>query len=191
MHNGWRWLKWTSLLIATGSIVIAVFLIWSAGPQRPARDSNGTEKPRTEVDAPVIVERKDGRVLWQLRASEASQQLDGQMHLIGPQLRLYTETGAEVNINGEQAWFNPLKRNVHFQDHVKVVYGEWTMTSQSLIYSSSSDQLSVPGAFIIHGKTVNAHGKHMVFHRINEQVDVKEGVWIEDTSPKWQGVTPR
>ena len=65
------------------------------------------------------------------------------------------------------------------------------MTSQSLFYNSSSDQLSVPGAFIIHGKTISAHGKHMIFYRLNEQVDVKEGVWIEDTNPKWQGVAPQ
>jgi len=88
--SGWRWLKWASLLVATGSIAVAIFLIWSAGPQLPPTDPNAEGTPGTEVEAPVIVERKDGRVLWQLRAAEASQQLDGQMHLTGPQLRLYT-----------------------------------------------------------------------------------------------------
>jgi len=190
-QGGWRWLKWASLLIAAGSIATAVFLIWSAGPQLPVADPDGMEKPRTEVEAPVIVERKDGRVIWQLRATEASQQLDGQMHLIAPQLRLYSETGQEVVINGEQAWFNPLKRNIRFQDNVKVVHEGWTMTSQSLVYDSSSDQIRAAGAFRIHGDTMNARGKNMTIHRISEQIEVTEGIWIEDTNPQWQGVTPQ
>jgi len=143
------------------------------------------------VEAPVIVERKDGRVLWQLRAAEASQQLDGQMHLTGPQLRLYTDSGEEVQIYGEQAWFNPLKRDVRFQDRVKVLFSTWTMTSESLAYESSSDQLTIAGAFRIQGDTIRAHGKHMIFHRAREQIDVTEGIWIQDTNPQWQGVAPQ
>jgi len=189
--GGWRWLKWASLLVASGSIAVAIFLIWSAGPQLPSTDPDAEDKPRTEVEAPVIVERKDGRVLWQLRATEASQQLNGQMHLIGPQLRLYTESGEEVNIYGEQAWFNPLKRDVRFQDKVKVLFAAWTMTSESLVYESGSDQLSIAGDFRIQGDTIHAHGKHMTFHRVSEQIEVTEGVWIQDTNPQWQGVAPQ
>ena len=188
----WWWLKWASLLVAAGSIALAIFLIRSAGPQQPSTGAeNATGKPETRVEAPVIVERKDGRVIWQLRARAANQQLNGQMRLNGPQLHLYTETGQQVHIIGKQAWFNPLKRNVRFQDNVKVLYKGWIMTCQTLIYNSASDQINIPGAFLIHGGSIHAHGKHMIFHRSSEQIDVGEGIWIKDTNAQWQGVTPQ
>lgn len=185
----WRWLKWLSLLVAAGSVAVAVFMVTTAGPGKPS-DDKGSSKPNTEVDQPVLVERKDGRIIWQLRASEANQQLDGQMHLIKPMLRLYTESGKEVLINGDQAWFSPVGRDIKFQDHVTVVYEQWTMTSKTLIYDSTRDQINVPDPFEIHGDSITAKGKDMTLKRQSEEIEVSQGIWIRDTDPQWQGVTP-
>ncbi|MDX8405446.1 MAG: LPS export ABC transporter periplasmic protein LptC [Mariprofundus sp.] len=190
LHGSLRWLKWASLLLAAGSVMVAVFLLWSTGPNQLLPGQNNADKPKTQVEAPVIVERKDGQILWQLRASEASQQLDGKMQLTAPQLRLYTESGQEILIKGKQAWFNPLKRDVQFQDQVRVRYEAWTLTSHTLVYDSGSDQIRIPGSFKLHGKSMNAHGKNLTILRESEQVIVTRGIWIKDTKPKWQGVAP-
>jgi len=184
------WLKWTSLLLAVGSAVVAIALIWSAGPDLLLPNENPSAKPNTEVDAPVIVERKDGRVLWQLRAVEANQQLDGKMHLLSPHLRLYTEAGEEINIEGNQAWFNPIQRDVEFSKAVIVHYQDWVLNSESLIYDSSQDQIRIPDAFTLHGKTLQARGKNMIFLRNSGQIQVNNGIWMRDSNTEWQGVAP-
>jgi len=187
-HRGLRWLKWASLLVAVGSMVAALLLLWSGEPDQLAADTNLSKKPNTEVDAPVIVERKDGHVLWQLRAIEASQQLDGNMHLTKPQLKLYTDAGQEIRINADQAWFNPLDRNVHFKGDVTTTYDQWILNSQALNYDSGQDRVIIPEQFDLQGDSLKAHGKHLIFARDSGKVDVLEGISIEDSNPQWQGV---
>jgi len=184
----WRSLKWTSLVISVASIIVAVVLMRMGGPKEVTSAKTGAEEPKTQVESPVIVERKDGKITWQLHASEANQQLDGKMHLINPVLVLYTEGGQEVNIESDQAWFEPLQRNVRFKDHVVVHYGAWTMQTGMMVYDSSRDEIHVPGKFRVQGKSIRAHGKNMYLHRITEEVNVEGGIWIEDTAPSWQGV---
>ncbi|MDQ6992964.1 MAG: LPS export ABC transporter periplasmic protein LptC [Mariprofundus sp.] len=190
-RRGLRWLKWISLLITIATIVIAIVLIWFGGTETLSPKSNDAtaDKPQTAVEAPVIVERKDGRTLWQLRASEANQQLNGQMHLINPELHLYNEQGSQVVVKGKQAWFNPLARNVRFEKSVSIIYDEWTIDTETLMYISGRDQISIPNKFTLHGKSLNAHGKNMTFDRSSEQLHVSDGIWIEDRDAQWQGVS--
>jgi len=183
----WQGLKWISLLLSIGSIVVAVLLMWFQGPQEVATETAESEKPQTRVESPVIVERKDGNMIWQLRAEEANQQLDGQMNLVSPTLTLFTQSGQEVIINSKQAWFDPLQRDVRFQDDVKVHYKQWLLLSQQLTYVSASDVLHIPEAFSIKGGSITARGKNMRLHRSSEQINVDDGIWIEDKDPQWQG----
>jgi len=188
MHTSiWPWLKWASLIISVGSIVVAILLMWLDSPQDIATQNNQTEKPQTRVEAPVIVERKDGNMIWQLRALEANQQLDGQMNLVSPTLTLFTKSGDKVIINSKQAWFDPLQRDVRFQDDVIVDYEQWQLTTDTLSYISVTDVLHIPGTFSIKGGTVSARGRNMRLHRGSEQINVDEGIWIEDKNPQWQG----
>lgn len=184
----WRSLKWGSLLISVGSIVVAIVLMQSGGPKQ-AEPAKTTEDPKTQVESPVIVERKDGKITWQLRADEASQQLDGKMRLSNPVLNLYTENGKEIKIKSRQAWFEAIRRNVRFEDHVMVFFEDWTVQNELLIYDSGKDEVQVPGTFRLWGKTVKAHGKNMHLHRATEEVNVEDGIWIEDTDVTWQGVS--
>jgi len=185
--SAWPWLKWASLLVSVGSIVIAVLLMWLDTPQDLQTASTDTEKPQTRVESPVIVERKDGDIIWQLRALEANQQLDGQMNLDTPTLTLFTQSGQEVTINSKQAWFDPVKRNVRFQEQVRVDYKEWLLTSSELTYISATDVLHVPDKFIIKGGSITAKGKNMRLHRGSEEINVDDGIWIEDKNPQWNG----
>jgi len=184
----WRWAKWASLTVSVGSIILAIVLMWFSGPAEVDKATESTEKPKTEVESPVIVERKDGKIIWQLRAKEAKQQLDGKMHLILPVLTLFTQQNREVIINGEQAWFEPLQRNIHFQSQVNVNYEGWAMQTESLIYNSTLDEVHVPDNFSIKGKTISAKGKDMHLQRSSDQITVDGGIWIQDSDPKWQGV---
>ncbi|MDQ6995939.1 MAG: LPS export ABC transporter periplasmic protein LptC [Mariprofundus sp.] len=186
--QAWHSLKWISLTVSLGSIAIVVVLLQSGGPQQAA-SAKAEEEPQTQVESPVIVERKDGKITWQLRAEEASQQLDGKMHLIKPTLVLYTENGKTIKIQSRQAWFEAIQRNVRFKDHVMVFYDDWTMQSELMIYDSGKDEMHVPGTFKLWGKTIKAHGKNMRLHRATEEINVEDGIWIEDTDAQWQGVS--
>ncbi|GAV20367.1 lipopolysaccharide-assembly, LptC-related [Mariprofundus micogutta] len=187
----WPWLKWASLLLSVGSIVIAITLMWLQSPQEVAVEETQVEKPQTKVESPLIVERKDGKVIWQLKAEEAKQQLDGQMNLVSPTLSLFTQSGDKITIDSKQAWFNPLSRDIRFEDQVNVVYDLWHLTTDMMIYTSATDVLHVPEKFNIKGESMSARGKNMRLHRQREEIIVDEGIWIQDnSSPQWQGAKP-
>jgi len=183
----WRSIKWISLGISISSIVLTVVLLRMSGPEQ-ATSTTSTEEPNTQVESPVIVERKDGDVVWTLRAEEANQQLDGNMQLTHPTLVLYTESQQEVDIVSQKAWFNPITRNLRFEEKVLIQYDAWSISTDLLLYISSADELQMPNAFKLWGKSIKAHGKNMHLHRNSEQVTVDEGIWIEDSEPQWQGV---
>jgi len=187
----WVSIKWLSLGISLGSIIVAIVLMYISGPEQISQKTETAPKTsNTQVESPVIIERKDGNIVWTLRAKDANQQLDGNMRLSQPTLVLYTENQQEINIVSQQAWFNPLTRNLRFEDQVLVHYKAWSIASELLLYVSSSDELHMPETFKLWGKSIKAHGKNMRLHRNNEQVTVSDGIWIEDSNPHWQGVTP-
>lgn len=142
---------------------------------------------QTRVESPVIVERRNGKVIWQLRATEAKQQLDGQMHLTSPELTLFTESGVQVPVGAKQALFDPLRRNIRFEGSVRVHYQAWQLESETLIFQSSNDQLSVPGKFKLKGKSIIASGKTMRIDRNKEKLYVDHGISIDDKAPAWTG----
>ncbi len=185
----WHSIKWISLGISVSSIVLALVLLGISGPEQ-ATTTNTSEEPNTQVESPVIVERKDGGVVWTLRAQEANQQFDGNMQLTHPKLVLYTEKQQEINIISQKAWFNPMTRNLRFEEKVLIQHDVWSIATDLLLYISNSDELQMPNAFKLWGKSIKAHGKNMHLHRNSEQITVDEGIWIEDANPQWQGVAP-
>ncbi|MDX8407024.1 MAG: LPS export ABC transporter periplasmic protein LptC [Mariprofundaceae bacterium] len=187
-HRRWTLIKWAALSSSLGSIMLAGVLMWQAGPSTPDTSPvNQAASNRTQVEAPVIVERRDGRIVWQLRAGEARQQLNGKMLLTEPELTLFTESGSSVPIRSRQAWFDPIRRNVRFQGKVQVRFQAWDLRCASLIYNSSRDELRVPGAFTLKGKSMQASGKKMRIDRPSERLFVEGGVRIDDQAPQWTG----
>ncbi len=187
-HRRWTLIKWAALASSLGSITLAGVLMWQAGPSTPdAPAVNQTPNNQTQVEAPVIVERRDGRIVWQLRAGEAKQQLNGKMLLTKPELTLFTESGSRVPIRSQQAWFDPLRRNVRFQGKVNVLFQTWDLRCASLIYNSSKDELRIPGAFTLKGKSMQASGNKMRIDRLSERLFVDGGVRIDDQAPEWTG----
>jgi len=188
-HNKWRSIKWLSLAIALSSIVLAVVLMRFSGSDQGTPETT-TESANTQVESPVIIERKDGVVVWRLRAQDASQQLDGRMLLNQPKLVLYTkQQQKKITITSQQAWFNPLTRSLQFEDKVLVHDGVWSISTDLLRYISANDELHIPHAFKLWGNSISAHGKNMHLHRNSEQVNVDDGISITDSAPRWQGVT--
>ena len=185
----WTGIKWLSLGISVTSVVVAIVLMRMSGPEQITQNSK-TEAANTQVESPVIIERKDGNIVWTLRAQNAHQQLDGNMRLSQPILVLYTESQQEISIVSQQAWFNPLTRNLRFEDQVLVHHKGWSISSELLLYISNSDDLQIPGTFKLWGKSIKAEGENMLLQRNNEQVTVSDGIWIEDSNPNWQGATP-
>ncbi len=190
-QKSWSGIKWLSLGLSVGSIVLAIVLMQESGNEQPASTNKPTtEEPKTQVESPVIVERKDGNMVWKLRAEEANQQLDGRMRLSKPVLVLYTETEQQIHVVSQLAWFNPLTRDLRFEREVLVRYKTWSISTDIMTYNSSSDELHMPNAFKLWGDSITAHGKNMRLQRSSEEVNVDDGIWIEDRNPHWQGATP-
>lgn len=189
-RRAWRMVKWASLIVSAGSVVLAAILMGVEGPAELTRTVADKEQPRTKVESPVIIERKDGEVAWQLRAKEANQQLDGRMHLLKPRLLLFTEDKREVHIESKQAWFDPLKRDINFQDNVIIHYKTWDLYTEDMTYKDAMDELHIPAGFRVEGETLRARGEDLRLNRQTEQLTVDKGIWIEDSKPQWTGVMP-
>jgi len=184
----WTGIKWAGLATSVVSVLLAGVLMWQAGPSGPIMtpvDQGATNQ--TQVESPVIVERRNGRVIWQLEAGEAKQQLDGQMHLTRPKLTLYTESDAKIPVSSDEAWFDPIRRNIRFTKNVVVLYQGWHLKCGMLMYSSSKDELAIPDAFTLTGKQMHATGKNMRINRSDELLYVDSGIMIDDTRPAWTG----
>ena len=161
--------------------------MWLTSPTEIKKEDISKEPPKTEVESPVIVERKNGKVIWKLRAMEAKQQDNGSMLLSEPKLILFTSSGKEIAIHGRQAWFKPIKRNIRFQSQVSVYHESWIMHTETLIYNSARDEAHAPERFTIEGETLSAKGKNMRLQRGSDQIKVDGGIWIQDRDPQWQG----
>jgi LPS export ABC transporter protein LptC len=186
----WRIVKWASLTISAGSVILTVIFMWLEGPTELASTATDKEQPQTRVESPVLVERKDGEIVWRLRAEEAKQLLDGRMLLSKPRLLLFTKEEGEIPIESDQAWLEPVKRNIRFQGNVVIHYETWDLYTEIMIYESVKDEMYIPEAFRVKGETLRARGADLRLNRQTEQLTVDKGIWIKDSNPEWQGVIP-
>ncbi len=181
--RGWTLVKWSALGVSLGSIVLSIALAGMAGKrQPPAQASAGGDQPgarQTRVEKPLIVERDGERVVWKLSAGEASQQLDGRMRLTLPVLTLYAEDGRAIPVKSDMAWFQPLKRHIVFEGHVRVRDGRRLLTCGRLIYAGLKNEILVPGAFRASEPGRRARGRNMRIRRASETLDVRGGIVIE------------
>ncbi len=188
----WTLIKWCSLGTSVGSLLVAGVLMWTAEPETPPSDAADAETGhQTEVDRPVIVERRQGRTVWELRAGEAAQQANGSMKLSTPRLTLYTEAGVPVTITGENAIFNPVSRRLRFTSRVQVRYQDWLLQSERLVYESQRDEIVVPGRFRVSSPDLRAAGARLRINRSTEQARVDGGIRIDDSNPRWTGSAGR
>lgn len=178
----WKLLKWGSLSVAIGSIAVAALLMWLGGGAEIAQQQSASqtdEKTGTQVERPLIVERKGERLIWRLQADAAKQQ-ENVMLLTKPALELFTEGGEVIPIRGDTAWFEPLKRNIHFKGHVVAKYRQWILNCDELRYDSGRDEVIVPGAFQVHGPEVEMKGRGMTANRETQKLTVAHDVWVRD-----------
>lgn len=185
----WSAVKWASLAVSVGSIVLAVVYIQMSTSQQVAK-GGGEDGAQTNVESPQIVEREGERIIWRLQAKQAKQQLDGKMYMVEPVLTLYTDKQVEVPVQSQEAWFDPVQRSIRFAGKVEVHYQQWLLQSDALVYDSHKDELRVPNRFVITGKTLQAKGKGLRLQRETQRLWVDEGIWIRDESAAWKVVAP-
>jgi len=192
-NRQWALLKWSCLSVSVGSVVVAAGLMWinsnAVVEDQPQQDMAGVaEQPQAKVEKPLIVERKGERMIWRLQADAAKQQKQG-MHLVEPRLELFTEAGTVIPVQGREAWFEPLKRNIRFQGAVRANYREWTINSEELRYESGRDELVVPGKFRLSRPKTTLHGRGLRVDRKTEKLSVEHDVWLEDDSDRMFGAS--
>ncbi len=184
----WAAVKWSSLAVSIGSVVVAGGLLWMNSkvsvtdkPVDPPVDSG--EQPQAKVEKPLIVERDGDRIVWRLQADEAKQQDQG-MYLTEPRLELFTEAGEVVPVEGAEAWFEPARKNIRFKGAVKASYRDWTLLSEELRYDSTQDELVVPGKFRISKPDLKLRGRGLRVDRKTQNLRVAHDVWVEDATPR-------
>ncbi|HXH65383.1 MAG TPA: LPS export ABC transporter periplasmic protein LptC [Mariprofundaceae bacterium] len=190
-HRFWTWVKWISLSVSIGSIGLAIALMAFRDHGMRQTQTPGPEKGgQTRVEKPLIVERKGDRLVWRLKADKAEQQLQGTLLLTRPVLEMFTDNGEVVTVSGARARFDPLRRNIAFDSQVKVAYQQWRLTSDSLVYVSSKDELTIPGEFVASSDKIVARGKGLRVQRDSQQLWVDHGIRIEDRGSAWTEVRP-
>jgi len=176
----WKGIKWSGLMLATGSIVLAGMLLARHGAAPPEGTDASARHQNIEIAAPMIVERKGDKLLWRLQAERAEQLKNGHMRMRAPTLTLYLRGNRAVPITGEVAVFDPKRKHVVFKRKVVVRYEDWRLQCDELIYDSVQDEAYIPGPFRAKGKRLRARGKQLRLKRSSEQLWVEHGIWIED-----------
>ena len=187
----WTVVKWGSLGVSIGSMVVAAGLLWVnskvAVSDKPIQASvESSKQPEAKVEKPLIVERKGDRIIWRLQAEEAKQQDQG-MHLIEPRLELFTETGEVIPVEGTEAWFEPARKNIHFKGSVKAQYRDWTLLCDEFRYDGGQDELVVPGSFKVSKPDMKLRGRGLRVDRKTQILTVAHDVWVEDATPRELG----
>jgi len=184
-NRQWSLVKWSSLSVSIGSVLIAVGLMWLNSKESvvvaPTKVGEQVEKPQAKVEKPLIVERKGERLIWRLQADSAKQQEQG-MYLIEPRLELFTEVGEAVPIRGREAWFEPLRKNISFKGAVQIDFHEWRLNSEALRYESGRDEAVVPGKFELNKPGIKLKGRGLRVDRKSQKLTVDHDVWLVDKS---------
>ncbi len=184
MSSGqWALIKWSCLGVSVGSVILAGGLMWINSKEVVTAESkkvdNSIQQPQAKVEKPLIVERKGDRLIWRLQADSAKQQEQG-MHLVEPRLELFTETGEVVPIQGREAWFEPLRKNISFKGAVRVDFHEWRLNSEALRYESARDEAVVPEYFELKKPGVTLKGRGLRVDRKTQKLTVYHDVWFFD-----------
>ena len=193
MSEFWTGIKWAFLALMLGGFVVALILVLRAGSEKQLQVVDASEAAKTQqarVDTPLIIERKAGKMIWRLKAKKAEQELDGNMHLIDPELELFSEDDRRIPITGREAWFNPLSKAIQFKGDVVAQYDEWTLYAEDVSYAQASDTIVIPGDFRIRGKLTKARGRGLTAWRSDHHVRVEEAAWIEDRHPNQMQTMP-
>jgi len=183
------WLKWLFLGISMASVVIAVLLMWMHKDAVVPEVENTAQASSTSVDKPLMVERKGDRIIWRLRADAAKQE-ESIMVLTLPVLELFTETDEIIVVQGLKAWFEPLKRNIHFKGDVDVKYRDWLLKSDELWFDSQKDEVVVPNAFTATGTDTVVKGRGLRADRKTQKIHVAHDVWVKDARSDRLGGLP-
>ena len=182
----WALVKWSSLDVSIGSVVVAGGLLWAnsrvAVSDKPVQAGlESSKQPEAKVEKPLLVERKGERIIWRLQAEEAKQQ-DQRMYLIEPRLELFTETGEVVPVEGAEAWFEPIRKNIHFKGSVKARYRDWILLCDELRYDGGRDEMVVPGSFKVSKPDVKLRGRGLRVDRKTQNLRIAHDVWVEDAT---------
>ncbi|MDX8402201.1 MAG: hypothetical protein R8K47_06175 [Mariprofundaceae bacterium] len=177
---GWKAAKWGALGLSIGSVAASVVMMATSQPRlAPTERADAPQTGQTRVEKPLIVERDGERVVWRLAAREASQQLDGRMRLTRPVLTLYAADDRAIPVASDMAWFQPLKRRIVFEGHVRVRDGERVLRCDRLVYAAMRGEIHVPGAFRAMEPGRRAQGRDLRIRRHAQTLDVRGGVVIE------------
>jgi len=176
------WLKWFFMALTAGSLTMAGILLWLGEPAHQEDAPELAHKAMTQIDKPLLVERKGDRLLWRMQAESANQSPDGNLELDVPELDLFSSDGVKVPIRSRKAFVDTLKREIRFRGDVVVIYDQWELRGQVLIYDINRDLIHMPAQFQINGPGITVKGKNMTIDRSRQHVLVEERVWIRDDS---------
>ncbi|MDQ6963783.1 MAG: hypothetical protein Q9M13_02555 [Mariprofundales bacterium] len=186
MINSHRWLKWLGLSCSAGALLATTLLL---SQHRSGTPTNRVVSTAAMMEQPVIIEHQGERTRWQLHAVKAEEspspddqqtQNADKMHLTQPRLEIFSDHGERITIQGDDAWFDPLKRHARFIGHVTIDYKPWLLQSAEALFDGVSGTLHIRGAFSAHGDRVTMHGADLTIDQAQQQLRVRRHITIED-----------
>ncbi|MDX8413581.1 MAG: hypothetical protein R8J85_05780 [Mariprofundales bacterium] len=136
------------------------------------------------MEQPVIIENQGEQTRWKLRATKAEQAKPGQkiqaLHLTAPHLEIFNSSGESIPVQGDDAWFDPIKRSAHFVGHVTIDYQQWHLQSADALFDGINGVVHIKGAFTAHGDHVAMHGADLTVDQAQQRLEVRHHITIED-----------
>jgi len=136
------------------------------------------------MEQPVIIENRGEKTRWKLRASKAEQAKPGQkiqaLHLTAPHLEIFNSSGEGIPVQGDDAWFDPIKRSAHFVGHVTIDYQQWHLQSADALFDGISGTVHIKGAFTAQGDGVTMHGADLTVDQARQRLEVRRHITIKD-----------
>ena len=170
-------LKWSALAAALVALGSMIYLLNHAGSATQSGHRSGSKGGF--MDQPVIVEHQGDRLKWRLHARKAEQGLHS-THMTSPSLELYDSEGKPIPVRGDEAWFNPVSRNIRFQGHVRIDYQAWRVQTPLAVVDGLHGIIHLPQQFTAQGDGIRAHGTDLWIDQNKHHLEVKQHIWIED-----------
>ncbi|MDX8409089.1 MAG: LPS export ABC transporter periplasmic protein LptC [Mariprofundales bacterium] len=170
-------LKWSALAATLIALASMIYLLNHANPA--ARHDNLVDSKSGFMEQPVIIEHQGDRLKWQLRAKSAEQGLRS-THMFAPSLELYDDEGKPILVRGDEAWFDPISRNIRFTGHVRIDYQAWRVQTSQAVFDGLRSIIHLPQQFTAQGDGIHAHGTDLWIDQQKRRLEVKQHIWIED-----------
>ena len=176
-----------ALIVIASGIVLALIVRFHgtgdvADEEREAL-SPSDETASVEATELKYTESEGGKTLWEIEAEEAMFFQDkAKTEFKKINVIFYYKEDYELILSGDSGELNTDTKNIVIRDNVKIkVEDDYTLSTDSLNYSSEEHQISTEDPIEVTGPDVSFHGNGLVFDLNSEELFIKSNVSTDFT----------